>query len=91
MEICVYPDCNEPATKMLNDVWWCHDHFGLYPHKCVKFGCEKRPVYDDEPCCFEHSPDEGSSVRGYSAYKSEKAMKEHLARQNERINQFGRG
>lgn len=41
---------------------------GLFRHKCEKFGCENHIIYDDEPYCFTHSPDEGSSVRGYSAY-----------------------
>jgi len=41
---------------------------GLFRHKCEEFGCESHIIYDDEPYCFTHSPDEGSSVRGYSAY-----------------------
>jgi hypothetical protein len=41
---------------------------GLFRHKCEMDGCENHIIYDDEPYCFKHSPDEGSSVRGYSAY-----------------------
>jgi hypothetical protein len=40
----------------------------LFPHACEQHGCDSRPIYDDEPYCFTHSPDEGSSFRGYSAY-----------------------
>ena len=67
--ICVFPDCNETREKDL----WCHVHWGLFPHKCQSYGCDARPIYNDEPFCFTHSPDEGSSVRGYSAYH------EHIA------------
>lgn len=41
--------------------------FGIFPHKCEKEGCGEMVQYDDEPFCFTHSPDEGSSVQGYSA------------------------
>lgn len=40
---------------------------GLFPHTCEAGGCRTVVQYDDEPYCFTHSPDEGSSVRGYSA------------------------
>lgn len=39
----------------------------FFPHECEKEGCGKMVSYDDEPFCFTHSPDEGSSVLGYSA------------------------
>lgn len=65
MSVCVYPSCEEVATR---DVW-CSPHWGFFPHDCEYPGCDSRPVFDDEPMCFVHSPDEGSSVRGYSAYK----------------------
>lgn len=42
---------------------------GVFWHKCEQDGCDKDIQYDDEPKCFEHSPDEGSSVRGYSAFE----------------------
>ena len=32
-------------------------------------------MYDDEPWCFDHSPDEGSSLPGYSAYLQDKILK----------------
>ena len=35
-------------------------------HPCIQPGCEHTVPFDDEPYCFTHSPDEGSSVRGYS-------------------------
>lgn len=40
---------------------------GIFPHKCKQFSCERVVQYDDEPYCFTHSPDSGSSQRGYSA------------------------
>jgi hypothetical protein len=66
--LCIYPECIDVATKD----GWCETHWGLYPHTCEHSECEKRVVFDDEPMCFTHSPDNGSSRRGYSAYK--KAM-----------------
>ena len=36
-------------------------------HKCVTPDCDSQVEFDDEPWCFKHSPDEGSSLRGYSA------------------------
>ena len=35
-------------------------------HPCAEYGCEHTVLFDDEPYCYTHSPDEGSSVRGYS-------------------------
>jgi hypothetical protein len=40
---------------------------GIFPHKCVVSGCEYTVQFDDEPWCFKHSPDSGSSKHGYSA------------------------
>ena len=42
---------------------------GIYKHKCIETSCSEIVLYDDEPWCYEHSPDEGSSLLGYSAYK----------------------
>lgn len=39
----------------------------VFFHKCVEDDCEIIVTYDDEPWCFKHSPDSGSSLRGYSA------------------------
>jgi hypothetical protein len=39
----------------------------IFPHKCEHDTCTSMVTYDDEPWCFIHSPDSGSSVRGYSA------------------------
>lgn len=41
-----------------------------FPHKCVTPGCETIVQLDDEPWCFVHSPDEGSSLAGYSARRA---------------------
>lgn len=42
-----------------------------YPdrHPCAEPGCKHTVQFDDEPYCFTHSPDSGSSVREYS-YKA---------------------
>lgn len=74
MSICVYPKCEENATVDVRGfengpILWCTNHLGLYPHKCVIDGCDRRVIYDDEPWCFTHSPDEGSSLYGWSAYE----------------------
>lgn len=42
----------------------------LYPHRCITQGCTKIVEFDDEPWCFEHSPDEGSSLHGWSAHRA---------------------
>ncbi len=47
------------------------DH--VFRHKCITPDCEHIVEFDDEPWCFMHSPDEGSSLRGYSARKGAKA------------------
>lgn len=63
--MCIYPECDKPTERD----HWCHNHWGLYPHNCVTAGCTSRVIYDDEPWCFTHSPDSGSSVKGWSAYR----------------------
>jgi hypothetical protein len=65
---CVYPECTHEQER----TFWCNKHWGLFPHKCVTPGCDRTVQYDDEPWCFTHSPDEGSSQRGYSAYIASK-------------------
>ncbi len=65
MKICIYPKCEYVQERGL----WCHTHWGLFPHPCEQESCDARCIYDDEPYCFSHSPDEGSSVKGYSAYQ----------------------
>lgn len=42
----------------------------IFRHKCEHRGCAHVVQYDDEPYCFEHSPDSGSSVPGYSARRA---------------------
>ncbi len=39
----------------------------FFVHPCATPGCETPSEYDDEPWCFEHSPNSGSSLAGYSA------------------------
>lgn len=41
----------------------------IFRHKCANPDCEIIVEYDDEPCCFKHSPDSGSVLPGYSARK----------------------
>ena len=60
---CVYPECTHERER----TFWCYKHWGLFPHKCVTPECKYVVQYDDEPWCFNHSPDVGSSKRGYSA------------------------
>lgn len=40
---------------------------GVYKHQCLRNQCQVIVEYDDEPYCFVHSPNEGSSVPGFSA------------------------
>jgi hypothetical protein len=42
------------------------DAYADESHPCVNPWCDNTVAYDDEPMCFEHSPDSGSSVPGYS-------------------------
>jgi hypothetical protein len=66
MTICIFPKCEDQQVKEV----WCEKHWGLFPHFCEYHGCDSKSLYDDEPYCFTHSPDSGSSVKGYSAYKN---------------------
>lgn len=68
-DICIFQDCNNPTVNQHNTTMWCSEHYGLYRHKCSRAGCRTLVLYNDEPWCFTHSPDEGSSVKGYNAYK----------------------
>lgn len=40
---------------------------GIFVHPCAVDGCKRYVKFDDEPACFEHSPDSGSNLPGYSA------------------------
>lgn len=51
---------------------------GVFPHTCEEPGCTKQVQFDDEPKCFSHSPDEGSSVRGYSAREKAERNKRRI-------------
>lgn len=39
-------------------------------HECEHAGCERMVAYHDEPYCFTHSPDSGSSMPGYDSRDS---------------------
>ena len=39
-------------------------------HKCEQSSCERMVSSHDEPYCFTHSPDSGSSVPGYDSRKN---------------------
>lgn len=43
-------------------------------HPCIEPGCDAMVPFDDEPWCFTHSPDEGSSVSGYSYLISQREV-----------------
>lgn len=43
---------------------------GIFPHECITKDCPRIVENDDEPWCYEHSPDEGSSLAGYSARRA---------------------
>jgi hypothetical protein len=43
---------------------------GIFKHQCVHPDCDRIVEFDDEPWCFTHSPDEGSSLFGWSARKA---------------------
>lgn len=49
------------------DVVLVDDGEGIFHHECEDQLCGHNVIFDDEPYCFSHSPDVGSSVRGYSA------------------------
>lgn len=71
---CRTPGCeNIGVANSMMQGKWCHQHYGIFPHKCEHEGCGKVVEFDDEPWCFTHSPDEGSSVRGYSAWERAQA------------------
>lgn len=59
---------------------------GIFPHKCIEEDCDTIVQYDDEPWCFTHSPDEGSSLVGWSAQKAltESAMENIVHKVNNR-------
>ena len=41
-------------------------------HPCEYIGCKAIVAFDDEPYCFEHSPDSGSYFSGYSYKETHK-------------------
>lgn len=82
--LCIYPGCIQNATmdmyaqtseKSDQRILWCEKHYGLYPHQCETYGCERTVIYVDEPYCFTHSPDIGSSDPSYFAYRDPSPFK----------------
>ncbi len=49
------------------------NHPGVFLHKCTVKYCERIVEFDDEPLCVIHSPDDGSSLVGYSAREKAEA------------------
>ena len=49
---------------------------GIFHHDCIQQGCTNIVVFDDEPYCFTHSPDSGSTLRGYSARRAHQLTKQ---------------
>ncbi len=47
-------------------------------HPCVTPGCRNIVPYDDEPNCYDHSPDMGSGVLGYSYKKMQNEIIDRL-------------
>lgn len=43
------------------------DNMESWRHDCEEPGCTRTVIYWDEPYCFTHSPDEGSSFRNYDS------------------------
>ena len=50
---------------------------GVFHHKCNRPECTSLVIFDDEPYCFTHSDDSGSSVRGYSARSAARFEAQH--------------
>lgn len=55
---------------------------GIFPHECIKDDCKVIVQYDDEPWCFSHSPDSGSSVKGFSARRGDETANLSLNSKN---------
>lgn len=71
---CRAPGCDQSAITTGFLSGWCSlSHYGYFPHKCEVEGCRIMVTFDDEPYCFAHSPDSGSSERGYSAWERAQA------------------
>lgn len=48
-----------------------------FPHTCEEESCSTVVRFDDEPYCFIHSPDSGSTVIGYSARAKAESLNQH--------------
>ena len=56
----------EPIDPV-KETWLHHNCEDACRHQCEYNGCERMVTFHDEPFCFTHSPDEGSSVPGYDS------------------------
>ena len=45
------------------------DIFDQTPHPCEHPGCPHTVPYDDEPYCFDHTPDDSSGYQPGYSYK----------------------
>lgn len=63
------PGRTKGRVLVMADVQEVETHIteGVFVHQCISPGCGTLVEYDDEPCCFKHSPDSGSSLPFYSA------------------------
>lgn len=65
------PDEVKPTAFIIlpgDELWPIKDvENGAFHHKCLQNDCHRIVEFDDEPNCFKHSQDEGSSVPGFSA------------------------
>lgn len=53
-------------------------------HPCVWGDCSNTVAFDDEPYCFTHSPDSGSSVKGYS-YRARQQRQDAVRHDNRKV------
>lgn len=66
---------------------------GVFKHQCILADCETMVEFDDEPWCFTHSPDEGSSLAGWSARQvlTDSVAKQMIANRTRQSNVFDQG
>lgn len=62
-----------------------NDRFGFDTHPCAHPSCNQVVAFDDEPFCFEHSPDSGSHNKGYSYKKSHNIQGEVVTENNSNV------
>lgn len=76
----IFDDCSAVSGRPQDNVIKIEeiklDDKMIFPHKCITDGCERTVELDDEPWCFTHSPDSGSSLPGYSARRAAEEAKQ---------------